>query len=120
MVVDYKTKAPESRNWILGQTKSSNGDYFRQLVFYKLLLDSHPSKKYNMSAGVIDFTEPDDKDRFKKEVFEINFSNITDLKDLIQKSSNEILNFKFAGQTCGDKACPYCAFREFLPQSRVI
>lgn len=121
MVVDYKTKAPESRNWILGKTKDPRGgDYFRQLVFYKLLLDSHPSKKYNMSAGVIDFTEPDNKGRFKKESFEITAAAVADLKELIRKSADSVINFKFHNQTCNDKKCPYCAFREFLPQSRVI
>ena len=115
VVVDYKTKAPQSRNWILGKTKNSNGDYFRQLVFYKLLLDSMPRKKYNMAFGAIDFTEPDDKKRFRKETFEISATDVNELKKTIARAADEIINLKFWNSRCGQKDCEYCALRDLMP-----
>ncbi len=120
IVVDYKTSQAKSRNWILGQTKDSNGDYFRQLVFYKLLLDSLPTKKYRMAAGIIDFVEPNQKGRFKKETFEISTADLSDLKTLITQTSNDILNLKFWNKRCDNKECEYCQLREFLPKGKVI
>ncbi|MEK7078365.1 MAG: ATP-dependent DNA helicase [Patescibacteria group bacterium] len=119
-VVDYKTSQAKSRNWILGKTKDSRGDYFRQLVFYKLLLDLMPRPKYRMAAGVIDFIEPDDKGRFKKESFKISAADLSDLKNLIAHTANEILNLKFWDKRCDDKKCEYCQLREFLPKGKVI
>ena len=114
-VVDYKTKTPESRNWILGRTKNSNGDYFRQLTFYKLLLDSLPRSKYKMKLGVIDFVEPDDKGRFRKETFEITTADMNELKETIARTADEIFNLKFWNKRCGKKDCEYCELRELLP-----
>lgn len=116
IVTDYKTRKPSSRNWILGNTKNSNGEYFRQLVFYKLLLDSIPHKKFNMEIGIIDFTEPDDQKRFKKEAFEISLSDVKNLRELIEKTTDEILNLKFWYKVCGKKDCEFCALRALLPR----
>lgn len=113
-VVDYKTGAAKSRNEILGNTKNADGNYFRQLVFYKLLLDSLPNKKYNMMAGAIDFTEPDDKNRFKREVFEISNEHTKELKETIVKCTDEILNLKFWNKFCGEKDCEYCELRKLI------
>jgi DNA helicase-2/ATP-dependent DNA helicase PcrA len=123
-VTDYKTRKPATRNWILGNTKDSKGDYFRQLVFYKLLLDSIPHKKFNMETGIIDFTEPLDSDRgkpkFKKEVFEISTNDVKNLRELIEKTADEILNLKFWDKNCDKKNCEFCALRKLLPKSEVI
>ena len=37
LVYDYKTREAMSENAIKGETKNSGSNYFRQLVFYKLL-----------------------------------------------------------------------------------
>ncbi|MDP3764221.1 MAG: ATP-dependent DNA helicase [bacterium] len=125
-VVDYKTGAAKSRNEILGNTKNADGNYFRQLVFYKLLLDMLPNKKYNMLAGAIDFTEPLDSARqgsgqaargkpaFKREVFEISNEETKALKETITKCANEILNLKFWNKLCGEKDCEYCELRKLV------
>src|SRR3989344_165176 len=54
-VVDYKTGQPKSRREILGQNKNSTGDYWRQLVFYRLLLDHYDRGKYRAVSGELDF-----------------------------------------------------------------
>lgn len=114
-VVDYKTKQPMSRNAIMGETKTDDdGNYFRQLVFYKLLLDRYENGKYEMREGVIDFMEPNDKGGYKKEAFEVTKDNVLELEELIKKISEEIVSLSFWDKRCDDKDCEYCKLRELM------
>ena len=85
-VVDYKTSKPKSRNEIEGKTKNSKGDYKRQLVFYKLLLDKYEKGKYKMTSGEIDFTEPDDSGNYHKEKLPISEADVLILIDDIKEN----------------------------------
>ena len=111
IVVDYKTKKPESRNWIEGKTENSGGDYKRQLVFYKLLLDLYPEKKFDMAAGVIDFVEPNERGVFKKEPFDIAEEEVEELKKTISRVADEILNLSFWNERCEERDCKWCKLR---------
>ena len=110
-VVDYKTGKPRTRHELEGQTQSATGDYKRQLVFYKLLLDSHPTAKFKMVSGEIDFVEPDQKGNFHKEKFLISNDEVQNLRKIITEVSDQILNLKFQDQTCGDRDCEFCELR---------
>jgi DNA helicase-2/ATP-dependent DNA helicase PcrA len=108
-VVDYKTSKPKSRNHILGLTKADDsGDYYRQLLFYKLLLEHHQPRKYHVSTGVIDFIEPDEKGRYKQEEFELEQMEVEKLVTQIKQIEREILSLEFLEQGCGEKDCEYC------------
>ena len=113
-VVDYKTKKPMSRNQIEGKTKSADGNYKRQLVFYKILLDKYEKGKYQMKTGVLDFIEPDDKGRYKSESFEITPEDEQELLELISQTSYSIANLDFWEKRCQDKKCEYCALRDLM------
>ncbi len=110
-VVDYKTGKPKTRNELEGKTQSATGDYKRQLVFYKLLLDEHPTAKLKMVSGVIDFVEPDQKGNFHKEKFLISDEDVQNLREAVIDISDQILNLKFQNKTCGNHDCEYCALR---------
>lgn len=111
-VVDYKTGKPKTRNHIEGKTKTSNGDYKRQLVFYKLLLDLHDEGKFTMLSGDIDFIEPDDKGKYHKERFEILPEEVDELKQTIQNVSQEIMDLSFWNSRCDKPDCHYCRLRD--------
>ena len=111
-VVDYKTGKPKSRNHIEGKTKTSNGEYKRQLVFYKLLLSLYDDGRFNMSSGDIDFIEPDAKGRYHKERFEIEEGEVDELKETIANSAKEIMDLSFWNERCDNKDCEYCALRD--------
>ncbi len=110
-VVDYKTGKPKSRNDIEGKTKSSNGDYKRQLVFYKLLLDEYRNGKFNMTEGEISFVEPDPKGEYRHEVFEVTSDEVRELKEQAQEVAGEIYTLAFWNKRCDDKDCDFCALR---------
>ena len=111
-VVDYKTGKPKSRNDIEGKTKDSNGNYKRQLTFYKLLLDG--DKHFRMKYGEIDFIEPNDRGIHKKERFEIADFEVEDLKKVIAKAAREIMALDFLNRQCAEKDCEFCKLGKVL------
>ena len=102
-VVDYKTGKKKSQ---------SKENYHRQLVFYKLLLNldqkENTTKRFIMKSGELDFIEPDDKGRYKKDVFEITDAEVEELTALVKEKAQEIYSLTFWDKTCGEKDCEYC------------
>lgn len=114
-VIDYKTSKPKSRNEIEGKTKDADGNYKRQLVFYKLLLDL--DKKYKMKYGEIDFVEPNSAGNYKKERFDITKEEVEELEELIIRIAKSVMGLDFTDQGCGKKDCEYCRLvRMISPQ----
>jgi DNA helicase-2/ATP-dependent DNA helicase PcrA len=109
-VIDYKTGKPKSRNDLMGKTASSDGNYYRQLEFYKLLL-ARTDKPREMSEGVIEFVEPDDKDVIQKESFMIGDDEVSELEVLIEKTAGEILALSFWNDRCENEECEWCTLR---------
>lgn len=113
-VVDYKTGKTKSRGEIEGQTSNSDGNYKRQLIFYKLLLDRYNQGQYKMVKGEIDFIEPKNSGKYQKEVFEIGTQEVKELEETIRRISQEILSLSFWDKRCNDKDCEYCRLREIM------
>ena len=119
IVIDYKTGKTKTRNEILGATKNSEGAYFRQLVFYKILIDEHFGGRVVMQNAVLDFLEPDTdggkkEGKYKKEVFEITHEDVKNLKEQIITVAHEIRNLDFWTKKCDDKDCKYCELRDLM------
>ena len=110
-VVDYKTAKPKTRNDIMGNTASSDGNYYRQLVFYKILLDHYKDGALSMHTGAIDFVEPDEKGKYHKEIFEITTDDVHELTATIARVAEEICDLSFWDSHCRDKDCEYCGLR---------
>jgi DNA helicase-2/ATP-dependent DNA helicase PcrA len=114
-VIDYKTKKPISRNEIEGNTKNSNGNEKRQLVFYKLLVDAHSEGKEIMKEGVIEFIEPTEKGNYISENFTITDEEVETLKETIKVAAEEITTLSFVEKGgCQKKDCEYCALAKMI------
>jgi DNA helicase-2/ATP-dependent DNA helicase PcrA len=109
-VIDYKTGKPKTRNDIEGNTASSDGNYKRQLVFYKLLLDKEG--KRDMKDGVIQFIEPDDRGKMHREEFEITPGEVAVLEKLVMDVAHEIIDLSFWNKGCHEPDCKYCELRK--------
>lgn len=107
--IDYKTGKSKSRNEIEGLTQNSNGDYKRQLVFYRLLAELDKTFPYKVTETEIDFVEPNEKGEFKKEKFSITEEEVDALKTLIKDSVKSIHNLDFS-RTTDLKTCDTCPF----------
>ncbi|MDO8573629.1 MAG: ATP-dependent DNA helicase [Candidatus Daviesbacteria bacterium] len=88
--------------------------YFRQLTFYKILLDKYKEGLFKMKEGVIDFVEPDPKGRFRSEVFMISDNDVKELEIVIKSVAAQIINLSFWDQKCDDKTCDYCRLKEMV------
>lgn len=113
-VIDYKTSVPHSRNTILGQTQYSEGNEYRQLVFYKLL--SEVDKRFtfrfsNVVACELEYLKPTKAGIYKKEAFEIPSQDVQDLKEQIRVNMDRIRNLQF--QKIADiGVCQKCPFQK--------
>ncbi len=107
-IVDYKTGSPKSRNHILGLTKDSDGNYYRQLVFYKLLLSLYKDGALKVKSSEINFLEPNDSGKYKKEEFVVSTEEVEELKNTILKIQKEICDMSFLQLGCGKDDCEYC------------
>ena len=101
-VIDFKTGNSDSKYKEL----SPDGDYYRQIVFYKLLLDIKNDSHLQFNQGIIDFVE---KSKLRKSFVrkEINVSDedLNKLKSEIEEVYKKILNLEFfeIGKDCKDK-----------------
>ncbi len=112
-VVDYKTGSVKYALPELQPPSEKNpdgGDYWRQIVFYKILFDNSPHKQWNMISGEIDFLEKDEeKNEFVKKKINIDKEAIDMVKEQIKTSYTKIMNFEFT-EGCGDDECYWCSF----------
>lgn len=113
-VVDVKTGKVKSRNDILGKTKNADGNIFRQLTFYRLLLDSWKGGAWRMKTGTIDFVKPRESGEYAREVFEIEDSHVEELKTTIREVAGKILDLSFDTPGCGEKECEWCRMRDAM------
>ena len=117
-VYDFKTGRPKPRSYIEGTNHSSKGEYKRQLVFYKILIDRYKEGrlKMNVTEGVIEFVEKDGKGMYRSERFIIIDQEKTNLEELILTVAKDIKTLSFIDKICGNKNCPYCRLRSFVSE----
>jgi DNA helicase II / ATP-dependent DNA helicase PcrA len=111
-VVDYKSgdidkaipkiKEPSDK-------EPNGGDYWRQAVFYKLLIDNYDQKDWNVISTEFDFVEPDNKKEYRKEKVVITPADIEKLKQQIVTVWDKIQNKDFY-TGCGKEECHWCNF----------
>ena len=110
-VVDYKTGNVDNAKDKLKppQEKIPNGgDYWRQAVFYKILLDNH-NRDWIAVSSEFDFIEPDKKKNYRKEKIFITPEDITTVKQQIKMVWDKIQQHDFY-TGCGKPDCHWCEF----------
>lgn len=113
-VYDYKSKQAMSINEIKGETKNSNGDYFRQLVFYKILVLANPKWKLKKSTESLVFIRPDKKERCPIITLEVSKADIDKVNTEIDSLAKAVWSGEILKSTCGKDGCEYCSVRALL------
>lgn len=111
-VVDYKTGNPEKAKEKLNNPSTENpdgGDYWRQAVFYKILIDHYEKGKYEVVSTEFDFIEPNAKKEIHSIKVNITPEDITALRTQIQSVWNKIQARDFY-TGCGEGDCHWCNF----------
>ena len=111
-VVDYKTgdilkalpklKGPNEKD-------TEGGSYWRQAVFYKILVDNIENKDWKVVSTEFDFIEPDNKKVYRKEKVIIKPEDIATVTHQITEVWQKIQNRDFY-TGCGKKDCRWCNF----------
>lgn len=111
-VVDYKTgNIDYAKNKLMppNDKEPNGGDYWRQAVFYKLLVDNYPSKNWVAQSAEFDFIEPDAKKNFHKKKIFVTLPDIETVKQQLTSTWEKIHNKEFY-TGCGKPDCYWCNF----------
>jgi DNA helicase-2/ATP-dependent DNA helicase PcrA len=86
------------------------GDYWRQAVFYKILMDYDQTKNWEMRTAEFDFIEPDKKSgEFVKQKVALTSEDVGVVKQQIIKTYNSIKAKQFSNG-CQKDECVWCGF----------
>jgi DNA helicase-2/ATP-dependent DNA helicase PcrA len=111
-VVDYKTGDVDKAKDKLAPPNPKapdGGDYWRQAVFYKILVDSYEQKDWKVVSTEFDFIEPDKKKEYRKIKIPIEPADITTVIQQITDTWQKIQNREFY-TGCGKTDCHWCDF----------
>ncbi len=111
-VVDYKTGNPDNGIPKLKgphDKEPNGGDYWRQAVFYKILVDNYGAKDWKVVSSEFDFIEPDKKKKYRKEKVVITDADIATVTNQITTTWQKIQDRDFY-TGCGKEDCHWCDF----------
>lgn len=111
-VVDYKTGNADNARPKLkppDDKQPNGGDYWRQAVFYKLLIDNYPARNWHAVSAEFDFIEPDNKKNFVKHKLAVTPADIETVTQQITSVWEKIQQKDFY-TGCGDPQCHWCNF----------
>jgi len=111
-VVDYKTGNPTNAKAKLKTPKEDppyGGDYWRQAVFYKLLIDNNDQGKYEVISTEFDFVEPNQKKEINPEKVTITPDDLEQVRSQIKFAWEKIQARDFY-TGCGKDDCHWCDF----------
>ncbi len=111
-VVDYKTGDIEKAKDKLAppnEKQPHGGDYWRQAVFYKILVDNYEQKNWKVISTEFDFIEPDKKKQYRKIKMVIEPQDITTVTQQVKTVWEKIQARDFY-TGCGKPDCHWCNF----------
>jgi DNA helicase II / ATP-dependent DNA helicase PcrA len=85
------------------------GEYWRQAVFYKILVDNYENKGWKAVSTEFDFIEPDKKKNYRKEKVVITPADIEAVTAQITSTWTKIQDHDFY-TGCGKEDCHWCNF----------
>ncbi len=85
------------------------GTYWRQMMFYALLIKHNTIDALSMISGTFDFVEPDKKQEFQQKKIMIDPSGLKLMEELIDSCFQKIQNHEFI-KGCQEETCRWCSF----------
>ena len=111
-VVDYKSGDPDkAKSKLEGPTAKNplGGDYWRQAVFYKILVDHHEQKGWIAVSTEFDFIEPDKQKQYQRKKLVISPVDMEIVQEQISMVWQKIQDRDFY-TGCGKEECHWCNF----------
>ncbi len=113
-VFDYKTRQGMSEAEIKGETKNSLGNYFRQLIFYRILMSADKQFRNRKTDYSLVFVSPDKKGRCPIITLPVTEDDVKKVEGEINSLIDSVLSGQVVKDTCGRPDCEYCAWRSTL------
>ncbi|MEI8249253.1 MAG: ATP-dependent DNA helicase [Candidatus Taylorbacteria bacterium] len=111
LVFDYKTKQAMSIPAIKGETKSDDGGYFRQLIFYYMLVSGDSRWKTKRVTPSLVFVSPDSKGRCPTVTVPIEHADVERVKTEMQFLIDSVWSCKIAQDSCTYTSCEWCGMK---------
>ncbi|MFA7216788.1 MAG: ATP-dependent DNA helicase [Candidatus Paceibacterota bacterium] len=112
-VFDYKTRQVMSENAIKGETKNTDGNYFRQLIFYKILVEGNSQfAGKNMELALV-FIKPDEKGRCPVVSISVSKEDADKVKDEVSYLLENVYSGEFLDRVCDDPDCKWCPLKKY-------
>jgi len=111
-VVDYKTGDITKAFADLqgpNEKEPQGGSYWRQAVFYKILVDNLKHKEWKAVSSEFDFIERDNKKAYRKEKVVISENDVSIVTKQLSAVWKKIQNREFY-KGCGKENCHWCNF----------
>ena len=109
-ILDYKTGS-QNKAKVRPPTETNplGGNYWRQLVFYKILYENSGRSTHRIVAGTISYLETDSRGNFPERTIEFTPDDVDILTKLIRTAYDRILAHDFY-KGCGEPGCQWCNF----------
>lgn len=127
-VIDFKTgdyekalkkcKPPKPEPKEGHYEETYGGDYWRQMIFYHLLIENDKMHSWHMVRGEMNFVEPDKHDGFHNEVFVMNPNEVSIVKEQVLDTYKKIKAHEFE-RGCGEENCHWCNFVKYYLKKEV-
>jgi DNA helicase-2/ATP-dependent DNA helicase PcrA len=98
---------PDEKNF----EKRYGGDYWRQVLFYKALVESDNTQNLKVLSGEIDFIEPDGEEHQKVKIM-VNDEEYRFVRNQISSVFAKIQNLEFE-EGCEKEDCQWCTFNSY-------
>ena len=113
-VIDYKTGDPDksaNANVAPPNEKEPNGgDYWRQMVFYKLILENFQERNWRVTMGTFDYVQKGGKtNQYKRLTVPMYAQDEDVVRNQLKDSYTRIMNHEF-DRGCGKETCHWCNF----------
>jgi DNA helicase-2/ATP-dependent DNA helicase PcrA len=110
-IIDYKTGKYHAHKIAPPTDKAPlGGDYWRQVIFYKILLENYHRLSYRVTDCKIDYVEPDAvKGTNRFETIDIRPDYVKIVMQQIVDTYDKIQQHQFY-EGCGNKDCSWCNF----------
>lgn len=128
-VIDFKTgkvenakkkcKPPSGKEDAGTHESKYGGDYWRQMIFYHLLIENDRSNNWTMSSGEMNFVEPGKHGEYHREVFRIHPDEVSIVREQIRETYMNIKAHEFS-RGCGEDYCHWCNFVRYYLKGQTM
>jgi len=112
-VVDYKTGDPDksaAKNLAAPNEKEPlGGDYWRQMVFYKLLIENYEDRNWRVSTGKFEYIQKSKTGEYKQFTVPVFPHDEEVVRAQLKDAYGRIMNHEY-NKGCGKEGCRWCDF----------